>query len=283
MLRPARAESVAALAALMAGPLPVHFIAGGTDRLVAGRQLPSAGWLANLSAIPELAGIDCSKADTRIGGGTTVAAIETDVALRKRLAALAQAADECGSVQIRNRATLAGNIANAAPSADLVPVLVLAGARLEVVMPGGLADEIELEAFEPGMLIVSVILPGASLLPRSAFAKLGARRELTISRLNMAGMAEFDDDRFGEIRLVAGALGPRPLRLTRAEAALAGKALSPALLRDFLEMLSGEVDAAIPARVSRQWKRRAIRGLGLDVAARLCGLSPRDRLFDEVC
>ncbi|MGP2490526.1 FAD binding domain-containing protein [Mesorhizobium sp. PUT5] len=282
-LAPARPTDLAALARLMAGPLPVRFIAGGTDLLLPGRPLPRQGLLVDVSAINGLAGIKADGGDIEIGGATTVAALAAHAGLAKRFPALGQAAAECGSVQIRNRATLGGNVANAAPAADLVPVLALAEARLRLMMPGGASAEIPLGDFHPeaGGLIVKAVLPEARLLPRSAFAKLGPRRDLTISRLNMAAMGEFSNGRFGALRLVAGSLGPRPIRLGRAGAALAGRPLTSAALRDFMQALSEEVNAAIPGRASRSWKRQAIRGLGLDLIARLCGLSPRDPLFDE--
>ena len=283
-LVPARPADLAALARLMSGARPVHFIAGGTDLLLSGRPLPREGLLVDVSAVIGLTGIKADGGDIEIGSATTVAALEAHTGLAKRFPALAQAAAECGSVQIRNRATLGGNIANAAPAADLTPVVALAEARLRQMMPGGASAEIPFSDFHPetGGLIMEVILPEAKLLPRSAFMKLGLRRDLTISRLNMAAMGEFSSGRFGALRLVAGSLGPRPIRLGRAEAALAGRPLAPVALRDFMQALSEEVDAAISGRASRDWKRQAIRGLGIDLIARLCGLPPRDPLFDEV-
>ena len=280
----ARPSDLQALKALMAERSSVHFVAGGTDLLLSGRQLPSTGTLVDLSGVDGLSGIDLRETDIRIGGTTTVAAIEMHTGLAMLLLALTQAAAECGSVQIRNRATLGGNIANAAPAADLIPVLALSKARLKLLLPGGASDEIALEDFQrvSGALIAEVMLPRQELLPHSAFAKLGSRGDLTIARINMAAMAEFSDNRFGLVRLAAGALGPRPIRLVRAERILRDQRLAPTPLHLFLEALSVDVDAAIPGRVSRLWKRRAVRGLGLNLIARLCGLSQRDPLFDEV-
>ena len=273
----------AALAALMAtGPL--SFVAGGTDVMVAGRGLTGAGRLVDLSRVAGLAFIAATGADIRIGAATTVAALAADPALRARLPALAQAAAQCGSVQIRNRATIGGNIANAAPAADLIPVLLAAEARLRLALPGGARAEVALDGFAlpPGALITEVILPGPALLGRSAFAKLGARRELTIARLNLALLAEFDGLRFGAVRLVAGALGPRPRRLPRAEAALAGQAPKAATLRAYLAALTAEVEAAIPGRAALAWKRRAIAGPGLAVVADVAGLALDAPLFEAV-
>jgi len=273
----------AALAALMAtGPL--SFVAGGTDVMVAGRGLTGAGRLVDLSRVAGLAFIAATGADIRIGAATTVAALAADPALRARLPALAQAAAQCGSVQIRNRATIGGNIANAAPAADLIPVLLAAEARLRLALPGGARAEVVLDGFTlpPGALITEVILPGPALLGRSAFAKLGARRELTIARLNLALLADYHHGRFGAVRLVAGALGPRPRRLPRAEAALAGQVLKAATLRTWLAALTAEVEAAIPGRAALAWKRRAIAGAGLAVVADVAGLALDAPLFEAV-
>ncbi|TIP35313.1 MAG: hypothetical protein E5X69_25165, partial [Mesorhizobium sp.] len=83
-----------------------------------------------LSRIAGMAFICADDGGIRVGGATTVAAIAAHRGIATRLPALAEAAAQCGSVQIRNRATIGGNIANAAPAADLVPVLVAAKARL---------------------------------------------------------------------------------------------------------------------------------------------------------
>jgi carbon-monoxide dehydrogenase medium subunit len=282
-LLPARPADLKALTALMAESPPVHFVAGGTDLLISGRQLPATGRLVDLTAVKGLSDIESLGIDIGIGGATTVARIEAHAGLAIRFPALTQAAAQCGSVQIRNRATLGGNIANAAPAADLLPVLALARARLKLLLPGGTGAEIALADFRPGSgaLIVTVILSGSQLLPRSAFVKLGSRRDLTIALVNMAAMAEFSDNRFGSVRLMAGALGSRPIRLAHAENALRGQRLAPASLRLFLKALSADVDDAIAGRPSHGWKRKAVRGLGLDLIALLCGLSPRDPLFDE--
>ncbi|MDX8535625.1 FAD binding domain-containing protein [Mesorhizobium sp. VK25A] len=278
---PAHMAELRALFAATEGP--ITFIAGGTDMLIARRLPPAGGLLIDLSRIAGMGFISSDGGDIRVGGATTVAAIAADDGLRARLPALAEAAAQCGSVQIRNRATVGGNIANAAPAADLLPVLVAAGARLECIGRDGASRELAIYDYTPGhgYLIAQVILPGSGLLPYSAFVKLGPRQDLSISRLNIALLAEFRDGHFGCVRIAAGALGPRPLRLPLAEVALAGKDLCSATLRDFLSALTAEVDAAIPGRNSQAYKRHAITGLGLDLVAQALGLSPRERLFED--
>lgn len=284
MLYPCRPENLQELSALMRTGDPVHLIAGGTDMLVGSRVLPKTGRLVDLTALPALRGIDCTADDIRIGACTTAARIEADAGLARRYPALVQAAAECGSVQIRNRATIAGNIANAAAGADLIPPLLLAGARLAGIAQGGMACEIDLDEYRPasGILITAVILPADGFGPDSAFVKLGPRRDLSIARLNLAATAQMRGRQLVGLRIIAGALAPRPIPLARAAAVLAGQSLTAERLCAFLDALSAEVDAAIPSRASQAWKRQAIRGLGIDLISRLLRLSNRDPLFDGV-
>lgn len=275
--------SVEALHALLAGAsAPLHFIAGGTDMLIAGRPLPEEGLLVDLSRVGGLAFVETEGPDIRIGAATTVATLAGHVGLAARLPALCQAAAQCGSVQIRNRATIGGNIANAAPAADLVPVLLAVEAGLGLLQPGGRRCEAPLASYRvrPGELITEIVIPGDALLSASAFAKLGPRRELAISRISLALAADLEDNRFGVVRIAAGAIGPAPRRLPLAEAALTGRQLEAATLRDFVPALAADVDAAIPGRTSQPYKRRAIAGLGLDLVARAAGLDPRAGLFE---
>ncbi len=260
---------------------PLRFIAGGTDMLV--RPLPESGVLVDVSAVDGMAFIEARGEDVRIGAATTVASICGHQALAARLAALGQAAGQFGSAQIRNRATIGGNIANGAPAADLVPVLLAADARLVLLKPGGLRREVPLaaDACMPGDLITEIILPSAGNSSTSAFVKLGPRSDLAISRICLALVAGFENGRFGAVRLAAGALGPFARRLPTAEAALSGRSLDASTLRDFIAALAAEVDMAIPGRLSQPYKRRAIAGIGLDLIGRFAATNPRGRLFEE--
>ena len=130
-----------------------------------------------------------------------------------------------------------------------------------LVQPGGPGCEVPLAGHEgvPGELITEIVVPSAG--SASAFVKLGPRSDLAISRICLALVASFEDGRFGDVRLAAGAIGPRARRLPTAEAALSGRRLEASTLRGFIAALADEVDAAIPGRSSQPWKRRAIAGL----------------------
>ncbi len=166
---------------------------------------------------------------------------------------------------------------------SLMPLL-LAGARIAGLLLGGEAREVSLCDYVPnaGLLITSIILPGDGFGPVSAFVKLGPRHDLTIARLNLAATAWRAEDRLVGLRIMAGALAPRPIALHRAAKALDGQTLSSDTLCAFLDALSAEVDTTIAGRGSQAWKRQAIRGVGIDLIARLLALDCRSPLFDEV-
>ncbi len=293
-LRAAIPADVGALKALIADWRgPICYIAGGTDLLVAPRAPPGDGLLIDISRTAGLAFVRADETTLRIGAATTIDALARDPAIRRLFGALAQAAELCGSAQIRNRATIGGNIAGASPAGDLLPVLQCADARFAVLGRDGAERRLAFDALvigagrtslAPGDLIAEIEIPLAGRLGRSAFAKLGRRDELTISRLNLTMEADFDSAarRFGEARLVAGAVAPTPLSLDGAARALRGAALGGPVVRAFLTALLDAVDAAIPARASRPYKRRAVMGLGLDLLERITAIEGLDAVEGSV-
>jgi carbon-monoxide dehydrogenase medium subunit len=285
-------RDLAALAPLIQGAGELCFIAGGTDLLAHPDALPRMGLLLDVSGIAELRGITLESDGLHIGAATTIASLAESPLIRNHVAALAVAASQCGSVQIRNRATIGGNVANAAPAADLPPVLKCAGAQFTVMARGGAIRRLGLDELMPatggttlnaGDLITDIHLPADQFLPCSGFVKVGRRQEMTIARLNLTMQADYDaaSRSFGAVRLVAGAIGPAPLSLTNAAAILAGASLSRQAIAGFLDALVEEVDRAIPDRASRPYKRRAIIGLGLDLLAQVTGSDAAERSFES--
>src|SRR5262245_5940103 len=129
-----------AVALLAAGGPEARPLAGGTDliiRLRDGTIRPRT--VVDVKGLAELdAGIaDAAEGGLRFGARTVMTDITEDPRVRRDFQALAEAAAVVGSVQIRNRATLAGNIGNASPAADTPPSLLVFGARVELVGPGG--------------------------------------------------------------------------------------------------------------------------------------------------
>lgn len=150
-----------------------------------------------------------------ISAGTTMSQISADAAVRRHFAALIEAADVVGSIQIRNRATLAGNICNASPAADTAPPLLAFGARVVAAGPGGVR-RIPIDGFfvrsgvttlQRGELVTAIELPIPPQPIGAAYVRLTRRRGTDLASITMCCAVE----RSGVTRLAYGSVGPRPL------------------------------------------------------------------------
>jgi len=224
-----RPRSIAEAARLLAsGPWSV--LAGGTDLYPAhvGRRI--AAPLLDITAVAGLRGIRRDEHFWTIGATTTW----TDV-LRAELPplfdALKAAAREVGGVQIQNAGTVAGNVCNASPAADGTPVLLALGARVVLTSERG-ERELALDEFVLGSrrtacaadeLVVALRIPARSERARSAFAKLGGRRYLTISISTVAVVVDLDASGvITEANVAVGSCSAVGRRLPALEARLAG-------------------------------------------------------------
>ncbi|HYI66432.1 MAG TPA: FAD binding domain-containing protein [Candidatus Limnocylindrales bacterium] len=189
--RPETAEACGRLLADL-GP-EARLLAGGTDLLVqmrAGRLAPRH--VVDLAGVAGVAGIDERAGGIDIRAGTRVAAVLAHPGIRARYEALAEGGSMVGSVQIQNRATVAGNICNASPAADTVPALLVH--RATVACTGHNRRSIPLEEFlvgpgrtslEPGEWVDGVRLPNIG--PNgSCYLKLGRTRGVDIALVGVA-------------------------------------------------------------------------------------------------
>ncbi len=235
-------------------------LAGGTDFYPACVGRPVRESLLDLTGIGALRGItQAADADgvpvLRIGAATPW----TDIVrarLDARFVALQQAAREIGGVQVQNRATVGGNLCNASPAADGVPVLLAFDARLELASVRGrrrlAVDEFVLgnrrTALAPDELLVAIELPMPSERARSGFLKLGHRRSLVISIAMAAVVVDFDaHERLAHCAITIGACSAVAVRLRRLEARLART--PRAALAQRLEALIGDETLAALAPI----------------------------------
>ena len=236
--RPTRlTEALALLAEAPAAPL---LLAGGTDIYPA--RAAAEAWmrpvdrpLLDLSALPELAGIEDRGGHHRIGALVTWAALR-EAALPPWFDALRQAAAQVGGAQVQNRATLVGNLCNASPAADGVPPLLALDTEVELASLGGVR-RLPLGAFlrgnrqtalVPDEIATAVLVPKAAPDAVSRFEKLGARAYLVISIVMVATVIESAAGRITRARIAIGACSPVAQRLPGLEAALAGLPLAQA-------------------------------------------------------
>jgi len=214
-----------------------RILAGGTDVMV-GAGVDLLGPVLDITRIPEIKGISVGVAVVTIGAGVTwTDLLRAD--LPSGFAGLKAAAREVGSVQIQNRATIAGNLCNASPAADGVPPLLTLDAELEIRSSTG-KRHIALSEFttgnrrtrlETGELVTAIHIPRRLADGRSSFVKLGSRRYLVISIVSVAALLRPDAmGAIEEARIAVGACSTVPKRLPAIEAVLVGQKLSDALL-----------------------------------------------------
>jgi Aerobic-type carbon monoxide dehydrogenase, middle subunit CoxM/CutM homologs len=258
------------------------FMSGGTDLVIQlknGQIKPA--WLIDLSQVSELNYIKEAEGRLRIGSTTTFAQISESCLVGKKARCLKQAAAQVGSTQIRNRATLGGNIAMASPAGDSLPALLALDAWVSILGTKGLRRvsfaqlQTESDGLRANELITEIDLPLGEALAEtkivSGFAKVGSRTAVTIARLNMAAKVEVDlsDGRVRGVRWAVGALGSIPFRLEELELSLQGKIVNQNLAGEIVDRLTEVVDRAIPGRHSQGYKRQAIQGLGYDLLSDL--------------
>ena len=211
-----------ACAALDADPEAL-VIAGGTDLMVeVNRGIRSVGNVVAVDRVPELQGwsLEGNRSNVlRLGAGTTCADL-AEPSLAKLAPALAQAARTVGSPQIRNAATLGGNLATASPAGDMLPVLAALDAEVELRSLTGIRrlplDEfvvgVKVNALVPGELITAIRVP--VLDGPQEFLKVGTRNAMVIAVTSLALVV----DRPGRtVRVALGSVAPVPLRAIEAE------------------------------------------------------------------
>ena len=261
----------------------VVFLSGGTDLVI---QLKNgdreADLLVDISKIPELNYIKEDDRKIKIGSTTTFEQIASCNLINSKAKMLAEAAGQVGSVQIRNRATIGGNIASASPAGDSLPALLALDAVVRILGPEG-EREIPIEKLLRGAgktsllekeIIIAVEFPTPETNTRSCFKKVGNRKAVTIARLNMAVLIEYaqEQNRLLDAKIGIGALGKTAFRAKRIESFLAGKRVDRVLADELAVKLTAEVDRAIPGRYSQGYKKQVIQGVGYDI---LAGLFPK--------
>ncbi len=248
-----------------AGPRPIP-LAGGTDLFVylnAGTALGNR--YLDLWGLRELRGIEIGRRSIRLGALATFSQIRAHPVLRRRMPALVAAAAEVGARQIQNRATVAGNIANASPAADSLPPLMALGAVIHVRSVQGSRsiplDEMFLGyrklALRPDELIVGVELPMPATGSIQFFRKVGTRRAQSIAKVVMGGSLTLARRSIVEgVRLSFGSMAPIPIRARRAEAALEGAALSRESRDAAIAELSSDLSPIDDIRSDRDYRLR---------------------------
>ena len=245
-------------------------IAGGTDVMVlyAAGKLP-ARKLVNIGDLRELRRIEVTFSEVRIGAGCTYSDLRQHSVIANEFPLLAQAAAWTGGIANQNRGTLGGNIANASPAGDSLPVLLVYDADLILVSLRG-ERRIPYRTFHTGYkktllapdeLIHSICI-SRNLKGYISYAeKVGARNAQAISKVFLAAMARVSNATIEDVRLAAGSVGPIPIRLTGTELALAGRAIDNSLLDTASKVMAQEIQPINDIRSTAGYRSVVLRNL----------------------
>jgi carbon-monoxide dehydrogenase medium subunit len=248
-----------------------RLLAGGTDLLPQMKNgLLKPARVIDLSGVADLRvlGPDDGRG-FRVGAAVTARRLERDPRVRSTYPALAESGALVGSIQVRNLATVGGNLCNAAPSADMAPPLVALDAEAVIAGPSG-RRRVPVASFfvgvrrtvlAPDELLVEFVIPTPGPRSGGSYLRHTPRRELDIAVVGVASQLTLTDGVCATARIALAAVAPVPVRATAAEQALEGQRLTPALLEHAATLA---VDAARPIsdqRGSAEFRRHLVRVL----------------------
>jgi CO/xanthine dehydrogenase FAD-binding subunit len=266
----------AAAEALAAGPVTV--LAGGTDLMLQGQAgtRTYAATLMNIRRVAELRGVRLEDGALTIGALTTVTDLHNDATIQAHCPILAETADQFASPQIRNMASVGGNICNASPAGDLLVPLIAVGAEVELVSKrdGALQSRrLPLEDFVTGpgtseigdteiLTFVRIPLQDGLL---GAFRKFGPRPALEIAMAAVAVTGRIEGGKFAHMRVAFGAVAPTPVRGRAVEAALEGKPATDEIINAALSATDADISPIDDVRASAWYRRHLTRALTQEI------------------
>jgi len=242
-------------------------LAGGTDLLVkirGGFVRPEL--LVDIGPVTTLRGIRRTASAVEIGAGVPESDVLASPIVRQELSLLATALRALGSVQIRHRGTLGGNLANASPAADSAIPLLLYDAELDLVGPGG-ERTLPVERFllgpgttalGSGEFVRTIRVPVPAAAGRGFYHKVGRRRALSIAIASLGAQIRLDEERIDEARFAAGSVAPTPIRLRAVEDVLRGSTLSDETIANAGRLASASVSPISDVRAPAAYRAQVI-------------------------
>jgi len=272
-------QSVAEACALVEeGPEGSALYAGGTDVLVNLKEgLASVPRLVSLRLLAELGRVDCSEErGLSLGATATITQVARHPGVARCYPGLLDAALSLAAEQVRNSATVGGNLCSAVPSADMAPILLALGARLRLRSRSG-ERVVPLAAFfrgprqtvlERGEVLVTIEVdpPGAGL--GSASIRQGGRESLSLPLASAAAAVRMVGDTCKDAVVALGAVAPTPLVATAVGDFLRGRTLTPDVLHEAGEMASAAARPIDDLRASMEYRLELVRVLTRRVLAR---------------
>ncbi len=250
------------------GEAPI--LAGGTDLLVdfelTHQHVPA---VIEITRIPEMGQVSAHDGELSIGATTTLSALERSKNLQRAAPHLVEAIKSIGSVQVRNMATLVGNVATASPAADGVPPLLTLDAQVEISGANG-HRVIPLLSFllgpretdcGPEELIVGLRFPIPNERTACGFKKLGLRRAMAIAVVNLAILITMVNGKVERARIALGSVAPTAVRAQEAEERLVGTKLDDESLLEASELAVKATSPIDDFRATAAYREKMIRTL----------------------
>lgn len=244
-------------------------LAGGTDLLLRiRRHIRSYRSVINIKYVPGLDGMRWDSSEgLRLGAITTFRAIEMNPTVIANYPALAEGARVVAGVQLRNLATIGGNLGNGSPSADSVPPLVALGATVTIASkanPRTLPVEECLTGpgrtvLSPGEIFSSIQIPAPAARNGNAYERFSPRSAMDIGIASVAASLTLGaDGRCKDARIALGAVSPVPLRATAAEDALRGEQMTDGLIAHAADLAAGAAQPISDLRGSADYRRAMV-------------------------
>jgi len=239
---------------------------GGTDLIVGMRdKILQPEYVVDIKTISHLNKITYNEQEgLTIGATATLNEILDSKVIRAHYPILAEACKTVGSYQVRNRATLVGNICNASPAADTTPPLLVLEAKVNIISLSG-EKTVPLDQFftgvkknilKKGEIITSVTIPPIKEKWFGVYLKQGRRKDVDLATVGVAVVGIRD-----EIRIALGAVASIPVRVLKTEELLRGKIIDEPLLEETAQSALTEVSPISDIRSSKEYREEIIKVL----------------------
>ena len=254
-----------------------ELLGGGTDLIIGMKERTmTPKYVISLEYVPYLTGVAYDDyMGLWVGAMTKMRAIERSSIVRERYTALAEGAEEVGSIQIRNLATLGGNIAHGSPAADTAAALLALDARVEIVSREG-NREVPIADFflGPGQTALQTgeILKGFSMSPRPAnsgsqYLKHKIRQVMDLAFVGVATSVSLNNGAVADTKIGLAAVAPKPIRATDAEAIISGNSVSDEILQQAAGAAAAQSSPISDLRCTAEHRREIVAALTKQTAA----------------
>ncbi len=241
----------------------IYFLSGGTDFMIMYKE----NMIKEDSIVIDISGLSLDyikndKTSIKIGAAATFSSIIKNKLIEKKLPALIAAADSIGSPQIRNRATIGGNIGNASPAGDSIPALYIYNSIIKTNKKKYKISDffkgVKKSILSNGELIKEIEVPIKSGNYKSFFFKNGAREALAISKASLAVLINVKNSIIKDINIAAGAVGVTVVKCRKTESFLLNKKINNELIENSMEIIKEDIAPITDFRSTKSYRENII-------------------------